>query len=147
MSGAGRSSTGSKNSAGPLSNAARQRRWRQKNKELLRKWRATLPTLRVTGTGPTRQAVTRNESPRLPVPVTEESIDDAITQLRQRGDQLTADYIKLLTTPGLTTVEARGIRSRFIKWRELFDASVAKSSHRRLPHQSQAKVKKTGGAR
>jgi hypothetical protein len=57
----------------------------------------------------------------------DDPIDDAITKLRKRGDQLAADYVALLSAPGLTHPETRAVHAHFIRWRELFDDSVAKS--------------------
>ncbi len=57
-------------------------------------------------------------------PVSKETIDEALSQLRRRGDQLIADYIALLTTPGLTLGETQVINQRLIEWRKQFDARV-----------------------
>jgi hypothetical protein len=131
---------------GPLSNAERQRQWRARHQERLRHWRSMLQALRVTeagsaqgvtrndtvtrtDAGPVHQAVTRNASSRLG-PVTAETIDDALIQLRQRGDRLVADYGAILVTPGLTVTETETVHTWFVKWRQRFDDHV-KASRRR----------------
>jgi hypothetical protein len=108
----------------PLSNAERQRQWRQRRKE------KRAAALRVTEVGPDRAVVTRNAV--APAPVTADTLDDQLTKLHQRGNQLVAEYVALLATPGLTLAEAQTISARFLYWRRLFDG-VAKISHRRLP--------------
>lgn len=112
---------------GPLSNADRQRQWRQRHKERLKNWRATL---RVTTAGPDRHIVTRNASSRLS-PATEDSIDDALTQNRRLGDQVAATYAAFLTRPGLTHAEIQTVKTRYLEWRQSFVAS-AKTAIRRV---------------
>jgi len=53
--------------------------------------------------------------------------DDALSHLRRRGDQLVADYVALLDTPGLTAAEIDTIRDRYRTWRKTFDDRVSRS--------------------
>jgi hypothetical protein len=63
---------------------------------------------------------------------TEETIDDAITQVRRLRDQMLARLDALLATPGLTAVEVQTVREWFPKSRKHFDAT-AKMTSRRNP--------------
>jgi hypothetical protein len=114
---------------GPLSNAERQRRFRDRRDARLRELEGLPPLRNATSRSGTVTPLRNAAS----VPVwTEETIDDALTQFRRRGDQFVTDYMALLTTPGLTTAETRAISARFIAWRKLFE-DRARTSRRRLP--------------
>lgn len=125
---------------GPLSNAERQRRFRERRDARLAEFEQLFPSLRNDAmfsrlpalrnvartslrndTRPGARNPLRNDTRSA---VTAETIDDALTQLRQHLDQLTAAYVALLTTPGLTTAETKTVHARFIKSVQLFDASV-----------------------
>jgi hypothetical protein len=84
---------GSKQQGRPLSNAERQRRFRERRDARFRE---------LEGMAPLRnsQTVRPLDSLRNVAPShwTEETIDDLLTQLRRRGDRLVADYVALLTT-------------------------------------------------
>jgi hypothetical protein len=112
---------------GPLSNAERQRRWRQRKKEQ----RASIPdreSLRVTDAGPDRPSVTRNEKPGMG----EQAIDDGLTKKRLRLNELMAEYAQDLINPGLTVAEVETISAALLAARRTF-AGLAKTTHRRLP--------------
>ena len=110
----------------PLSNAQRQARFRARRDARLREsehW-----ALR-NGPGVPARGSLRNAGPTPSDPG--EDLDRQLTTLRQRGDQLTADYAKLLATPGLSPAEIRTIDARYHEWRQRF-AQHAKTAPPRL---------------
>jgi hypothetical protein len=131
----------------PLSNAQRQARFRARRDARLRElehWalrNGTAPqqarALR-NGPGVPARGSLRNAEPTPPDPG--EDLDRQLTTLRQRGDQLTADYAKLLATPGLSPAEIRTIDARYHEWRQRF-AQHAKTAPPRLALVSKRKVR------
>ena len=127
--------------AKPLTNAERQRRFRERRDARLRELEEALRNEDTVGPGaPLRNAPLRNAPAGRGVsplrnaktkPDPGEELDDYLVRLRQCGDQLVADYVSLLTSPGLTTTESTAIDARFAKWRQQFQAKVKGSPTRR----------------
>ena len=102
----------------PLSNAERQCRFRKRRAARLRELEALRNEAGPSAVPPFRNAGSAPET-------ADDLIDDALTTLRKRGDQLVADYERLLVTaPGLTAVETQTINARFMAWRQRFDSSA-----------------------
>ena len=114
-------------SARPLSNAERQRRFRERRAAYVRKLEG---------------GALRNES--LIQPITslrndasadrgsDDPIDDELSKFRKRDDQQLAGYVALLKTPGLSDREIETISTRLLKMRQAF-LTAAKASRRRPP--------------
>jgi hypothetical protein len=113
----------------PLSNAERQARFRERRDARIRELEHRT-SLRNEPDGPAVPPL-RNVSLRNLV-WTDETIDDALIKLRQHGDRLTDEYVKLLTTPGLIEAETKTVLTSFLKWRQLFAAKVKATSRRRV---------------
>jgi hypothetical protein len=132
-----------------LTNAERQARWRARQKveraaleEAVREAGLTVEPRYVTrGTDgprpPLRNASLRNADGgrnRAPLrnapPDPGEALDDRLTALRQHGDALLAEYLRLLQRPGLSGAEARTVAGRYREWLTTLSKAIKASSPR-----------------
>jgi len=120
----------------PLTTAERQARWRRRRsnwvaalEETVAKHGLSVPlrndkpgsNLRSLRNDPLRHDKDGTDRPALP---NAETTDDALTQLRRRGDRLMADYCALVSQ--LTPAEVETLIHRIGEWRTQIKAAAAK---------------------
>lgn len=130
----------SQSKPGPVSNAERQRRFRQKRRRELEALRnekegPVTNSLRNEGTAtvgvPSRNEESANSSAPSRNDWTEEAIDDALTELRRSFERVDAQLRALLTNPGLTASEIQTVRyRRFTEARKDFERVVTGTPRR-----------------
>ena len=125
----------SKTDVAPVSNAERQRQFRQRRSARLHELEEQLllrneptpdtPSPLRNATAPAITPSLRNAKGVVAITslrnaVSDQTADDKLTALRRRGDQLIAAYLELL--PNLTAAEKKTIHTRYVEWLKLFDA-------------------------
>jgi hypothetical protein len=109
-----------------LSNAERQKRWRDKRTARLRELEEA-PALRNEISSRLGASLRNEISPRPVVSLRNairdaESLDDMLTRLRRVGDRLITDYEQLTIVPGLSRAQLDTIVSRVDEWRKRLKA-------------------------